>query len=153
MPKVIKPHGYRVSLTPDAFAELTRRGVGVAVETGAGAGVGYSDEDHRGSGAEVLGDARSVFEDVELVIKVKEPRLHECAWLRAGQTLFTYLHLAADRAQALTSATLPYLFELMLHGVDRALKSSPRLAGGVNIARGQILHPAVAETLGLPCAA
>ena len=71
----------------------------MVVQSGAGAGAGYSDEDYRNVGARVVADAATVFNDSQLVVKVKEPQLEECARLRHDQILFTYLHLAADRAQ------------------------------------------------------
>jgi alanine dehydrogenase len=69
------------------------------VQTGAGDGVGCSDEDYRKAGAQIAPDAAAVFSGSDLVVKVKEPQLNECAMLRPGQVLFTYLHLAADLKQ------------------------------------------------------
>jgi len=100
VPKEIKTHEYRVGMTPAAVAELTHRGHAVTVQTAAGAGVGYSDEAYVAAGATIAQDAQSVFEGADMVVKVKEPQLHECAWLKPHQTLFTYLHLAADKPQA-----------------------------------------------------
>ncbi|HEX7761678.1 MAG TPA: alanine dehydrogenase [Caulobacteraceae bacterium] len=100
VPKEIKVHEYRVGLTPDAVAELTALGHTVAVETGAGAGIDFSDADYIAAGAQIVAEAAAVFETADLIVKVKEPQLHECRWLKPGQTLFTYLHLAADRPQA-----------------------------------------------------
>jgi alanine dehydrogenase len=100
VPKEIKVHEYRVGMTPAAVTELVSRGHQVVVETGAGAGVDFSDEQYVAAGATILADARAVFEGADMVVKVKEPQLHECAWLKPDQTLFTYLHLAADPQQA-----------------------------------------------------
>ena len=100
VPKEIKTHEYRVGMTPAAVAELTHRGHAVTVQTAAGAGVGYSDDAYVAAGATIAQDARAVFEGADMVVKVKEPQLHECAWLKPHQTLFTYLHLAADKPQA-----------------------------------------------------
>jgi alanine dehydrogenase len=99
-PKEIKIHEYRVGLTPDAVAELTARGHSVTVETGAGAAIDFSDADYVAAGAGIAATAAEVFETAELIVKVKEPQAEECARLRPDQTLFTYLHLAADRPQA-----------------------------------------------------
>jgi alanine dehydrogenase len=99
-PKEIKVHEYRVGLVPAGVRELASAGHEVMVETGAGAGIGIGDEAYRAAGATVLPDARSVFAAAELIVKVKEPQLPECAMLRKGQVLFTYLHLAADPEQA-----------------------------------------------------
>jgi len=98
VPKEIKVHEYRVGLTPASVEELTSRGHQLVVERSAGAGVGFSDSDYEAAGAR-LGTVEDAF-GAELVVKVKEPQLAECARLRSGQTLFTYLHLAADRSQA-----------------------------------------------------
>ncbi|HLQ11733.1 MAG TPA: alanine dehydrogenase [Steroidobacteraceae bacterium] len=100
VPSEIKIHEYRVGLMPAAVRELVSDGHQLAVQSGAGNGVGCSDEDYRAAGAQILPDARAVFGASEMIVKVKEPQAAECAMLRPGQVLFTYLHLAADRAQA-----------------------------------------------------
>ncbi|QXQ07223.1 alanine dehydrogenase [Sphingosinicellaceae bacterium] len=100
VPKEIKIHEYRVGLTPSSVAELTHAGNPVTVETGAGLGIDFTDADYIAAGAQIAGTAAEVFKTADLIIKVKEPQLHECAMLRAEQTLFTYLHLAADKPQA-----------------------------------------------------
>ena len=100
VPKEIKVHEYRVGLTPPSVAELTARGHKVTVETGAGGGIDFTDGDYVAAGATIAPDPRTVFGAADMIVKVKEPQLHECAWLRKGQTLFTYLHLAADKPQA-----------------------------------------------------
>ncbi len=98
VPKEIKVHEYRVGLTPDSVSELSAEGHSVLVETGAGAGIGFLDSHYEAAGARVV-SVDEVF-GADLVVKVKEPQLAECARLREGQVLFTYLHLAADRPQA-----------------------------------------------------
>ena len=98
--KEIKVHEYRVGLVPASVRELTSQGHEVLVETGAGRGIGCPDPDYVAAGARIAADAASVFGWADLVVKVKEPQLAECAMLRPGQLLFTYLHLAADRPQA-----------------------------------------------------
>jgi alanine dehydrogenase len=98
VPKEIKIHEYRVGLTPSSVAELTAAGHRVVVETCAGQGIGFSDTAYRAAGAEI-GTLEQTFA-ADLIVKVKEPQLVECARLRKGQVLFTYLHLAADPAQA-----------------------------------------------------
>ncbi|WP_184202572.1 alanine dehydrogenase [Polymorphobacter multimanifer] len=100
VPKEIKIHEYRVGLTPPSVAELTRHGHEVIVETGAGGGIDFADSDYVAAGARIVATAAEVFEAADMIVKVKEPQLHECAMLRPGQTLFTYLHLAADKPQA-----------------------------------------------------
>ncbi len=91
----LKNEEYRVGLTPSGASDLVRRGHRVLVEAGAGAGSGYDDEAYRKAGAELVGDADAVWQQAELVVKVKEPQSEEFGRLRRGQTLFTYLHLAA----------------------------------------------------------
>jgi alanine dehydrogenase len=100
VPKEIKVHEYRVGMVPAGVRELVAAGHEVLVETGAAAGIGFTDQDYESAGARIAGGAAKVFEAADLLVKVKEPQLHECAMLRPGQVLFTYLHLAADPAQA-----------------------------------------------------
>jgi alanine dehydrogenase len=100
VPKEIKTREYRVGLTPASVAELTRLGHTVVVETGAGAGIGLSDAQYQAAGAQLVASPSEVFEAAELIVKVKEPQLVECARLEPHHTLFTYLHLAADKLQA-----------------------------------------------------
>lgn len=97
-PREIKSQESRVALTPGGARQLSRRGVPVLVETGAGEGAAYEDEEYRAAGAEIVATPAELFERADLVVKVKEPQSEEIALLREGQMLFTYLHLAADRA-------------------------------------------------------
>jgi alanine dehydrogenase len=97
----IKTLEFRVGLTPEGAAELVHHGHQVFVETGAGLGIGLGDDAYRAAGATVLPDPGSVFDRAELIVKVKEPQPSEIAMLRPDHTLFTYLHLAADRRQTL----------------------------------------------------
>jgi alanine dehydrogenase len=100
VPKEIKILEYRVGLVPASVHELTGAGHEVIVETQAGAGIGFSDHDYENAGARIASRASEVFAEAELIVKVKEPQLEECRLLRPDQLLFTYLHLAADPAQA-----------------------------------------------------
>ena len=100
VPKEIKTHEYRVGLIPGSVRELIAHGHRVMVETQAGAGIGFDDDAYRKVGAMVVGSAGEVFSAAELIVKVKEPQPGEIPLLRAGQVLFTYLHLAADKPQA-----------------------------------------------------
>ncbi|MGV6801659.1 MAG: alanine dehydrogenase [bacterium] len=100
VPKEIKTLEFRVGLTPDSVFELVNAGHEVFVETNAGAGIDFTDGEYKAAGAKILATPEEVFETAELIVKVKEPQLHECAMLRKDQTLFTYLHLAADKPQA-----------------------------------------------------
>ena len=98
-PKEIKPQEFRVGMTPNAAREAVLRGHQVAVETLAGIGSGFTDADYVAAGATVLATAEEVFAWAEMIVKVKEPQPVERARLRAGQVLFTYLHLAPDPEQ------------------------------------------------------
>jgi alanine dehydrogenase len=100
VPREIKVHEYRVGLVPAGVRELTTAGHEVLVESGAGCGIGVDDAQFEACGARVLPTAAQVFANADLIVKVKEPQPKECAMLRSGQVLFTYLHLAADREQA-----------------------------------------------------
>ena len=100
VPKEIKVHEYRVGLVPAGVRELVGAGHEVTVETGAGAGIGVDDAQYKAAGATIAAKAADVFSRAELIVKVKEPQLAECQMLKPGQVLFTYLHLAADPAQA-----------------------------------------------------
>jgi alanine dehydrogenase len=99
VPKEIKDHEDRVGLVPSSVAELVHHGHEVLVESGAGAGAGLSDEQFVAAGARIVAEAAEVFAASELIVKVKEPLASERKRLRAGQVLFTYLHLAPDPEQ------------------------------------------------------
>jgi len=99
VPKEIKDSEYRVGLVPSAVRELTRSSHRVLVEANAGLGAGLTDANYRSVGAEIVPDADQIYARSELIVKVKEPLASERKKLRAGQVLFTYLHLAADPQQ------------------------------------------------------
>ena len=98
-PKEIKPQEFRVGMTPNAAREAVGHGHAVLIETNAGTGSGFTDADYIAAGAKIIGTADEVFAASEMIVKVKEPQPVERARLRAGQVLFTYLHLAPDAAQ------------------------------------------------------
>ncbi len=100
VPKEVKVHEYRVGMTPGAVREAAAHGHQVLIETGAAARQGITDADYERSGARIAATAAEVFAKADLIVKVKEPQPDECRQLREGQTLFTYLHLAADTEQA-----------------------------------------------------
>ena len=100
VPKEIKAQEFRVGMTPAGVRELTASQQMVLVERQAGAGIGLTDELYAAAGATIVDSAEQIFAQADLVVKVKEPQPQECRWLRPGQTLFTYLHLAADLNQA-----------------------------------------------------
>ena len=101
VPKEIKNHEYRVGLTPSGARELSSRGHQVLVERDAGAGIGLANEAYEAAGAQIVDSAAEVYGRADMVIKVKEPQPVECAMLRPGQVLYTYLHLAPDPEQTM----------------------------------------------------
>jgi alanine dehydrogenase len=98
VPREVKNHEYRVGLTPTSVRELTALGHEVILERGAGAGIGAQDSAYERAGARI-GPVDEVWQQAELIVKVKEPQAEERKRLKDAQTLFTYLHLAPDRAQ------------------------------------------------------
>ncbi len=99
VPKEIKAQENRVGLVPGGVREIIRTGNTVCVEQSAGLGVGISDADYLAAGAIIVETADELFEQADLIVKVKEPQPIECHRLRENQTLFTYLHLAPDPQQ------------------------------------------------------
>ncbi|MCC6471295.1 MAG: alanine dehydrogenase [Alphaproteobacteria bacterium] len=100
VPKEIKKQENRVGLVPASVRELVHHGHKVLIERNAGAGIGIDDAAYKKAGAQVAANAAEVFAKADMIVKVKEPQPQECKMLRKGQVLFTYLHLAADKAQA-----------------------------------------------------
>ena len=99
IPKEIKTQEYRVGMVPGNVREAVHHGHTAMVERYAGRGTGFSDDAYRAAGATVVDTAVEIFATAEMVVKAKEPQPIQIAMLREGQVLFTYLHLAADKAQ------------------------------------------------------
>jgi alanine dehydrogenase len=97
VPKEVKNHEYRVALTPVGAHELTQHGHEVLVQRDAGTGSQIPDEEYVAAGAKIIDEADDVWAEAEMVLKVKEPVAEEYHRLREDLTLFTYLHLAADK--------------------------------------------------------
>jgi alanine dehydrogenase len=97
IPTEIKNNEYRVAITPAGVSELVHRGHEVIIQSGAGEGSAITDADFKRAGAQLINSADQVWEEAELLLKVKEPIEPEYSRLRKGQTLFTYLHLAASK--------------------------------------------------------
>lgn len=141
VPKEIKVHEYRVGMTPDSVRELTTHGHKVTVQTGAGEGIGLSDDAYRAAGATIANEAVSIFAESEMIVKVKEPQLPECAMLRPDQILFTYLHLAPDPAQAdalMKSGCIAIAYETVTDAQGRLPLLAPmsEVAGRMSIHAG-----------------
>jgi len=98
IPREVKNHEYRVAITPAGVHELVSHGHEVYLEKEAGAGSRFADDAYTAAGATILGHADDVWGIADMVLKVKEPIAEEYHRLRPGLTLFTYLHLAADKA-------------------------------------------------------
>jgi alanine dehydrogenase len=99
VPKEIKNHEYRIGMTPAGVRELVQQGHTVFVQTKGGASIGFSDDQYTAAGAQLLDAPEEIFAKSNMIVKVKEPQPNECAMLRPGQILFTYLHLASDPRQ------------------------------------------------------
>lgn len=121
VPKELKSNEYRVGLTPDATTELRRQGHQVLIESGAGLGSGFSDDAYVSGGARLVATAAEIFNEAELIVKVKEPLHVEIKQLRPGQVLFTYLHLAAN---------LDLTRGLMASGAHCIAYETVRMSGG-----------------------
>jgi alanine dehydrogenase len=126
VPREVKDHEFRVSVTPAGVREYHSRGHHVLVEQAAGEGSGFSDSAYAAAGAELVDSAADVFERAEMIIKVKEPIPSEYDLLRPEQLLFTYLHLAAD--EPLTRALVSNRVQAVAYEtVQRADGSLPLL--------------------------
>ena len=141
VPKEIKNHEYRVGLTPASVQELVSRGHQVIIENNAGAGIDFSNDEYIAAGATIVATAVEVFERAEMVIKVKEPQAQECAMLREGQVLYTYLHLAPDPQQTellLKSGATCIAYETVtdIHGGLPLLAPMSEVAGRMSIQAG-----------------
>jgi len=141
IPQEIKIHEYRVSLTPEGAARLVDSGHQVLVQSHAGEAVGFSDLDYQASGAKIVASAQHVFDQAEMIIKVKEPQPDECALLKKGQLLFTYLHLAADPIQTellIKSGATCIAYETITDANGRLplLKPMSEVAGRMSIQSG-----------------
>ncbi|MCD6404858.1 MAG: alanine dehydrogenase [Planctomycetes bacterium] len=97
VPKEIKQDEYRVSAIPAGVADLVGAGHEVLVETEAGAGSGIADDEYSQAGAKIVKGAADVWNEADVIVKVKEPQAAECDLIRAGQVVFTYFHFAANR--------------------------------------------------------
>jgi alanine dehydrogenase len=141
VPKEVKPHEFRVGLTATSVEELVRSGYTVLVQAGAGDGIGQDDAIYRRAGATVVDGAEDVYGQADLIVKVKELQPSEYALLRAGQVLFTYLHLAPDRQQAtalLTSGCVAIAYETVTdaHGGLPLLRPMSEVAGRLSVQMG-----------------
>ncbi len=141
VPKEIKDHERRVSITPDGVRLLRKSGHQVLVEPSAGLGSGFSDDVYRQAGAQLARSKEVVFREAELIVKVKEPQLSECAFFRPGQMLFTYLHLASspDLTKALVAAQVTAIAYETVEAKDHSLpilRPMSEIAGRLSVQVG-----------------
>lgn len=141
LPKEIKLEEYRVGLTPDSAAEYVAHGHTVLVEAGAGVGSGFPDMEYVLKGCKIASSRKSLFDDADMIVKVKEPLPEEYALLHEGQILFTYLHLAADcpQAEALLKAKVKAVAYETICEANRSLPlliPMSQIAGRLSIQEG-----------------
>jgi alanine dehydrogenase len=141
IPKEIKTHEYRVSMTPAGVDELVRRGHRVLVEASAGNGSGFADEDYTAVGATIVPAREQVFAEADMVVKVKEPLKEERALMRPDQVMFTYFHFAADQAltdEVIESGSIAIAYETITDDERRLPLLTPmsEVAGKMSIQEG-----------------
>ena len=141
IPKEIKTHEYRVSLTPQGAKILVEAGHQVIVQSNAGSAIGFSNQDYQDSGASINNSAQAIFDQADMIIKVKEPQPNECKLLNKNQILFTYLHLAADPEQTkllLASGSTCIAYETITDNNNRLplLQPMSEIAGRMSIQSG-----------------
>jgi alanine dehydrogenase len=141
VPKEIKDHEYRVSVTPDGVRALRQAGHEVLVEPSAGEGSGYADDHYRQAGARLTGSKEALFKEAAMIVKVKEPQLAETRLLRPGQLLFTYLHLAssAELTKALLESGVTAIAYETIEAKDGTLamlKPMSEIAGRMSVQIG-----------------
>ncbi len=139
-PREIKNHEYRVGLTPESARELVAHGHEVLIETGAGLGIGATDADYAAAGSRTA-SVEDIFATCDMIVKVKEPQPQERAMLRAGQILFTYLHLAPDPEQTrdlLASGAICIAYETVTDAAGGLplLKPMSQVAGRMAVQAG-----------------
>ena len=97
VPKEIKPQENRIGLTPDSVKILTSNGHEVLIENNGGFEAGFYNKQYKSAGAKIIDKAENIFNDSDVIVKVKEPLSNEVKMIRENQIVFTYLHLAADK--------------------------------------------------------
>ena len=139
--KELKNHEYRVGLTPDNVTEYVRHGHEVFVEKGAGVGAGFSDDEFVNAGAKILATPKEVFDTCDMIVKVKELEECEYGYVRDGQILYTYLHLASNRKftdALLKSGVKAVAYETITdnNGNLPCLRPMSQIAGRLSIQEG-----------------
>ena len=101
VPKEIKPQENRIGLTPDSVKTLVSEGHEVLVENNGGFEAGFDNDQYKNAGAKIIEKAADIFNDAEIIVKVKEPQKVEVEMIRENQIVYTYLHLAAAKELSL----------------------------------------------------
>ena len=107
VPKEIKPQENRIGLTPDSVKTLVSEGHEVLVENNGGFEAGFDNDQYKNAGAKIIEKATDIFNDAEIIVKVKEPQKVEVEMIKENQIVYTYLHLAA--AKELTAVSYTHL--------------------------------------------
>jgi alanine dehydrogenase len=141
VPKEIKNFEYRVGLIPSSVRELIHHGHQVIVQKDAGSKIGFTDEVYRQVGAGIVEYAKDIYQQADMIVKVKAPQPEECRLLQPNQILFAYLHLAADSEQAkllLASGCTAIAYETVTnaHGELPLLAPMSEVAGRMSIQAG-----------------
>ena len=141
VPREIKENEYRVSLVPSGVEALVNDGHTVLVEEGAGSGSGFSDDDYVEAGARLAGSAEVVWDQSEMIVKVKEPIREEWPRMKSGQILFTFLHLAASEeltraCQDSGSVGIAYETVQLANGELPLLTPMSEVAGRLSVLEG-----------------
>ena len=97
VPKEIKPQENRIGLTPDSVKTLVSEGHEVLVENNGGFEAGFDNDQYKNAGAKIIGKATDIFNDADIIVKVKEPQKVEVEMIKENQIVYTYLHLAAAK--------------------------------------------------------
>lgn len=141
IPKEVKQYEYRVSLSPSGARELITHGHQVVVQKDAGYEIGYDDEHYHRAGALVVDTLEEVYMKADMIVKVKEPQPEECIYIREGQIIFSYLHLAAEKKLTellMTSGCIAIAFETVTsdRGTLPILAPMSEVAGRVAVQAG-----------------
>lgn len=141
VPKEIKNHEYRIGMTPAGVRELVHQGHQVLIQRDGGTAIGLTNELYESAGATLVETPEEIFAKADMIVKVKEPQPVECAMLRPGQILFTYLHLAPDPQQTkllIESGVIAIAYETVTddHGGLPLLAPMSEVAGRMAIQAG-----------------
>ena len=139
--KELKNNEFRVGLTPDNVISYISHGHDVFVETGAGEGSGFTDEEYKAAGAVIVATPKEVFDTCDMIVKVKEPEEREYGYLREGQILYTYLHLAPNPSLAnalIEKGVKAVAFETITDAAGNlpCLRPMSQIAGRLSIQEG-----------------